>query len=169
MYAIPVLGYIPMPTDFRHSSACLTGRPRHSKNDLFFHRHPAMGLTQRAKIFAPFDALRGFSDEIASRETIYEKKHIPGDDEEGELNDMLRMLADLTRSSREAKKNSVIVTITYFVPVGDNTDRGLYQIVTGMCLGISLGIIRILIKGKEKAIRLNDIVDIETGNEQALK
>ena len=33
-------------------------------NDIFI-RHPAMDLSRRAKIFNPFDALKGFSDELS--------------------------------------------------------------------------------------------------------
>ena len=166
MYTIPVLGYMPMPAGFRYRNVCIEGRPRHNKNDLFYHRHPSMKPEQRAKIFAPFDALRGFSDEVESREILYEKRHIPNDDEERELDETLRKLADLTPSSREAKNNRFMVTITYFVPVGDNTDRGLYETVIGMCLGVGLGIIRILIKGKEKTLKINDIIEIEEGSEK---
>ncbi len=39
------------------------GRPEHD-GDAFSLRHPRMDRAKRAKIFQPFDALRGFSAEI---------------------------------------------------------------------------------------------------------
>ena len=59
-----VLGSSPMPEDFAYRDVFLKGRPRHQKTDPFGIRHPRMDLGKRAKIFAPFDALRGFSAAI---------------------------------------------------------------------------------------------------------
>ena len=49
---------------FRYQKVLEKGKPKHDKNDLFSIRHPAMELSQRAKIFSPFDALKGFNDEL---------------------------------------------------------------------------------------------------------
>ena len=38
-------------------------RPVHS-GDSFSHRHPPMSLADRAKIFSPFAALKGYDDAI---------------------------------------------------------------------------------------------------------
>ncbi len=57
-------GYMPMPASFRHRSLFLHGRPRHQKFDDFWLRHPPMDPGRRAKIFAPFDALKGFREAI---------------------------------------------------------------------------------------------------------
>ena len=46
----------------------LRGRPVHTDDD-FSLRHPRMERSLRAKIFAPFDALEGFSDRIRTRDT----------------------------------------------------------------------------------------------------
>lgn len=150
-----------MPADFRYRNICLAGRPIHKKNDLFFHRHPAMGLDQRAKIFAPFDALKGFSDEVASRETMYENRRTPCEDEERGLDMKIRKLAELTVNGREARKNKVMISITYFVPLDSNPDRGFYETVSGMCLGVGIGVIRIKVKDKEKTLRISEISAIE--------
>ena len=160
MYAAPVLGYMPMPENFRYREVCLAGRPKHDKNDLFYHRHPAMGLSQRAKIFAPFDALRGFSDEIASREARYERRHVPGEEEARELDMRLRSLAALTKNGREARKNRVEAAVTYFVPAAGSPDRGIYESVTGICLMTGPGCLRIMTGGREKRIAFEDIRDI---------
>ncbi len=58
------IGYMPMPSDFKYKEAFLAGRPRHARTDRFRIRHPAMDCGKRAKIFAPFDALKGFGDAI---------------------------------------------------------------------------------------------------------
>ena len=58
------LGDSPMPEDFAYRDVYLKGRPRHQKTDPFGIRHPSMDPGKRAKIFAPFDALRGFSAAI---------------------------------------------------------------------------------------------------------
>ena len=44
-------------------------RPVHN-GDAFSKRHPKMPRGQRAKLFAPFDALSGF-DETMDAETVY--------------------------------------------------------------------------------------------------
>ena len=58
------IGYMTMPSDFKYREAFLAGRPEHTRTDRFRIRHPAMDHGRRAKIFAPFDALRGFGDAI---------------------------------------------------------------------------------------------------------
>ena len=55
------IGNVPLPEDFKYRDVLLKGRPRHEKTDPFRIRHPVMDTGKRAKIFAPFDALRGFS------------------------------------------------------------------------------------------------------------
>ena len=42
-------------------------RPAHVPHDEFSLRHPKMKPCQRAKIFSPFAALRGFEEAIESR------------------------------------------------------------------------------------------------------
>ena len=55
------VGSVPRPPDFRYDKVEKRGRPVHKKTDAFSIRHPHMDIRKRAKIFAPFDALRGFS------------------------------------------------------------------------------------------------------------
>ncbi len=54
-----------VPSSFRYRNVLEKGKPVHDKNDSFSIRHPAMDLSRRAKIFNPFDALKGFSDELS--------------------------------------------------------------------------------------------------------
>lgn len=54
-----------MNDGFRYQKVYDKGKPVHEKNDNFYIKHPPMELSRRAKIFNPFDALRGFSDELS--------------------------------------------------------------------------------------------------------
>ena len=61
------------------------GKPKHSPYDDFSIKHPAMDLSRRAKIFSPFDALKGFNEEIASTERSFEAnysdlEHVPAEE-----------------------------------------------------------------------------------------
>ena len=62
------LGYMPMPEGFRYREVALKGKPAHDRYDWFSLKHPKMDVLHRAKIFAPFDALRGFKDQIVLKE-----------------------------------------------------------------------------------------------------
>ena len=64
------IGYMPMPASFKYSTLYLHGRPRHQKYDGFWRLHPPMEHRQRAKIFAPFDALDGFDEAITGTEKV---------------------------------------------------------------------------------------------------
>ena len=62
------VGTMEMPPGFSYREVFLKGKPRHEQYDAFSVRHPKMDAGRRAKIFAPFDALKGFSDELAASE-----------------------------------------------------------------------------------------------------
>ena len=53
------------PSSFRYRHVIEKGKPTHDKNDYFSIKHPPMDLLRRAKIFSPFDALKGFHDELS--------------------------------------------------------------------------------------------------------
>ena len=60
-----------VPSSFRYRNVLEKGKPVHDKNDSFSVKHPAMDLSRRAKIFSPFDALKGFGDELSkTREEV---------------------------------------------------------------------------------------------------
>ncbi len=63
-----MIGDMPMPPGFRYREIFFKGKPRHTKMDAFYIRHPHMDLGKRAKLFAPFDALRGFSTALLTEE-----------------------------------------------------------------------------------------------------
>ena len=54
-----------LPSSFRYRNVLEKGKPVHDKYDSFSIRHPAMDLSRRAKIFSPFDALKGFGGELS--------------------------------------------------------------------------------------------------------
>ena len=62
------LGDMAMPADFRYRAVFLRGKPQHEKTDAFSIRHPPMPAGHWAKIFSPFDALKGFQEALAAKE-----------------------------------------------------------------------------------------------------
>ena len=58
------IGVMAMPADFRYRDVFLKGKPQHDRYDLFRIKHPRMATGRRAKIFSPFDALKGFSEAV---------------------------------------------------------------------------------------------------------
>ena len=73
-----------MITD-RYRKVYERGKPKHSPFDDFSIKHPTMDLSRRAKIFSPFDALKGFNEEIASTELSFEAnysdlEHVPAEE-----------------------------------------------------------------------------------------
>ncbi len=71
------IGDLPLPSDFKYRELFRKGCPRHQKTDPFRIRHPSMEPGRRAKIFAPFDALAGFSDAIRSQEILSRNRQEP--------------------------------------------------------------------------------------------
>ena len=111
-------------------------RPVHT-DDVFGRIHPRMPILNRAKIFAPFAALRGFEEAVAAKEIPYVPKRILDADEEYELNRRLKILYDRCRNGRLARENATVVSVEYFVPCQDkNSDaygnKGLYHTITGI-------------------------------------
>ena len=158
-----MIGYMPMPADFKFKDLLINGPPTHKWNDPFRLHHPAMDLGHRAKIFAPFDALAGFDEAVARKEVLYEFKRELSDNDKEELDRRLGILHRLTWNSRMARENSVSVSITYYVPCMDRENisfgyRGQYVTVTGICRKVGL---RTLIVDKH-SIPLADIFSIES-------
>ena len=83
-------------------------------------KHPRMSITNRAKIFSPFAALRGFDNEISSEgaSKLLVKKVELSDEEKNNLSDKLRQV-----------KKGMKVVVRYFVKATENT--GKYMNLTG--------------------------------------
>ena len=105
-----MIGYMPMPADFRYKDLFYAGRPVHQKYDDFWCRHPNMDLSRRAKIFAPFDALKGFSDAVSSKRIQYEEKREQSTQQTELLEEQLAHLACMTENSRKAAMFSRITS-----------------------------------------------------------
>lgn len=83
-------------------------------------KHPRMSITNRAKIFIPFAALRGFDDEISNEgaSKLLVKKVEISDEEKNTLSDKLLQV-----------KKGMKVVVRYFVRTTKNT--GKYMSLTG--------------------------------------
>lgn len=159
-----MIGYMPMPADFKYRDVFLKGQPEHTPWDAFRLRHPSMDTGRRAKIFAPFDALAGFDEAVAGKEVLYEFRREISEDEREELDRRLGILHRLTWNSRLARENAVPVSVTYYVPCEDPDSaafgyRGRYVTVSGLCRGVGLHTVTV----EEKRIPLEDIIAVESG------
>ena len=131
------VGVMPMPVDFRYREVFLRGRPQHARYDDFGARHPKMACAKRAKIFSPFDALKGFNEAVSSKEVPYVERIEPEQQDREELDRRLNILRALTFNGRMAKANRVEVTVRFYVPCADKNNfafglRGLYESVTAL-------------------------------------
>ena len=158
-----------IPLEFPYLQALLQGRPRHGMDD-FSHRHPQMERKKRAKLFAPFDALDGYSENIASKNITYTEKVYLEDRDKEELNRRLTILHNLTYNSRMAKANRVIVTAEYYVPCIDTTSfscgmRGQYSSVTGIVWNVDMEV-KQTITINRTVILFDDLLSITSEKEE---
>ncbi len=135
------IGVMAMPADFRYRDVFLKGKPEHDRFDLFRIRHPSMDVGRRAKIFSPFDAMKGFNEAIASKEVRYHDRIELSDEDKTELDHKLRILKGLTFNGYIARENRVKVTVIYYIPCADEHNesfgiRGRYQKITGICWNV---------------------------------
>ena len=119
------IGAMAMPMDFRYKDVFLKGMPVHEGWDAFRIKHPPMPASRWAKIFSPFDALKGFDEEISAKEVRYVDRIELDEDEKRSLDRKLFILRNYTYNSRMARANAITVTVEHF-------DGGLYHTTTGM-------------------------------------
>ncbi len=135
-----IIGYMPMPAGFPHAEVFLHGRPKHgnpgeySTYDAFYIKHPPMKATHRAKIFAPFDALKGFGAAVAAKEVLYVEKTELTESEKDSLDKKIRFL----EKARIPGGPGISVSVTVFQECQDPENeaygrKGTYSTVTG-CL-----------------------------------
>jgi hypothetical protein len=159
------IGELPVPEGFRYLDVFIKGKPRHMGDDPFRSRHPGMELGRRAKIFAPFDALRGFGEAVASKDVLYENRRELSEEERTELDSRLAALKELTVNSRAARANRARVIVTYYVACSDmNSEaygiKGRYEKISGICQKVDTDLTRtICVDGS--VIFIDDICDIE--------
>ena len=160
-----MIGAMAMPVNFRYRDVFLKGRPRHDRFDSFRRRHPSMDVGRRAKIFAPFDALKGFNEAVAAKNILYRDKEVPGEEDSAELNRCLEILHGLTFNGRMARANRVYVTVTYYEVCNDINHedyglRGQYRTVSGICRNVDAEVTNTILVG-ETRISLEDVKKIE--------
>jgi hypothetical protein len=160
------IGVMAMPADFRYREVFLKGKPQHDRCDPFRIRHPRMNTGHRAKIFAPFDALKGFNEAVSAKEVLYEHRIELSPEDAAELDRRLTILHNLTYNSRMARANRVQVSVTYYQPCMDpNHDdyrlRGQYQTISGICWNVDAEVNRTVTIDRMK-LSLDDVLRIDT-------
>ena len=159
------IGVMAMPADFRYREVFLKGKPQHDRCDPFRIRHPRMNTGHRAKIFAPFDALKGFNEAVSAKEVLYEHRIELSPEDAAELDRRLTILHNLTYNSRMARVNRVQVSVTYYQPCMDpNHDdyrlRGQYQTISGICWNVDAEVNRTITIDRMK-LSLDDVLRID--------
>lgn len=148
----------------KYRSAYYGCRPQHNNYDDFTLRHPRMQLGQRAKIFSPFAALRGFDEAIEAKDIIYVEKKDLNEEDQDKIAQALSKLYEMTRNLRLAKANCVSATVTYYVPCMDENHeaygcRGSYEQYTGTVWRVDSLLTKALYIG-EMIIEFSEISDI---------
>ncbi len=121
-------------------------------------KHPRMSKEDRAKIFAPFAALKGYEDAIALKQKIVVPRI--------ELSEEAKEYLDIQLAKIErllAKGQHPVITVIFFQREKDKVyieDSGEYIQFTGMVakLDLTSRILQIV----EKRLRLDDIYGIES-------
>lgn len=159
------VGFMTMPDKFRYRDVFLLGKPQHDRNDRFSIKHPKMNVGRRAKIFSPFDALKGFNEAVTAKEIHYTNQIELSEEDQEEINRKLTVLHNLTYDSRIAGQNQVEVIINYYIPCNDvNHDayglQGVYKTITGVCWKVDHEIKKEIVVG-QKRIPFKRILQIE--------
>ncbi len=155
---------ITIPKGFRYSEVLRRGKPVHEKFDSFSIKHPSMPLEKRAKIFSPFDALKGFSEAISSKEVIYEYRKTLSDEEKRILDQKLCLLRQLTANNKASRTGSIPVEVTCFRRLEDpdmQEEKGTYLTDSGI-LGEVDDFSRMFILNDDTRIPIDDIISINS-------
>ncbi len=153
-----------IPKGFRYSEVLRRGKPVHEKFDSFSIKHPSMPLEKRAKIFSPFDALKGFNEAISSKDVIYEYRKTLSDEDMRILDQKLCLLWQLTINSKAARAKSIPVEVTYF-RLSEHPDmpdeKGSYLTDSGILKKVD-DFLRMLILNDDTRIPIDDIISINS-------
>lgn len=137
---------------FDYSDIINKMRPEHNGDD-FSIRHPKMSIQDRAKIFAPFDALRGFDEAIDKENVIYAPYIYLSEDEKQILDQVIYLIDEKLTNKEEVKGR-----ITYFIQNGRIKDTGTVMEISGIIK--KLDKINGTIKIGEDIILVKNIYDI---------
>ena len=108
---------------------------------------PRMPRQNRAKLFAPYQALKGFSETVHAKDTVYVRRL--------ELSEYAQERID--RKLRQLRRWDT-VTVTWFQPKPGEGDLGQYMTATGTVERLD-PVFRLLFLGEQK-IPLDDITDL---------
>ena len=153
-----------IPEGFRYREVLLRGKPIHEKFDSFSIRHPSMPLEKRAKIFSPFDALKGFDEAISSKDVIYEYRKTLSEEDMQILDQKVCLLQQFTMNGKSARVNRIPVEITYFYFLEDpglQEEKGSYLTDNGILMKVD-DFSRMLILNDDKRIPIDDIISISS-------
>ena len=164
-----MLGYMPVPPDFKYADVLRHGRPVHKAGDPFTVKHPPMEPGRRAKIFKPFAALKGFEEAVEAKEALYCERAELSEDECAELDRVMSELLELVKDTASARENAAAVTVMHFVPCSDrNSDAygrlGQYVRTSGTLRGIDT--VRRTVNVDGKCISFGDISAVEKCSSQ---
>lgn len=148
----------------KYQRAFYSGRPQHDPYDDFSIRHPKMPLSQRAKIFLPFAALKGFDELVNAKFRHYVEKQKLSEERAELLSNQLSRLHQLTSNGRKAKQNRVLATVTFYEPCDDENHEaygllGSYTTITGVVWRVDC-LHRILIVADD-SINIDDISELD--------
>ena len=159
------VGAMPMPLNFKYRDTFLHGRPQHEPLSRFLMRHPSMSCSRRAKLFAPFEALKYFGDRIESKEVLYVRRKELSREAQDNLNRKIQLLHSVLYSRGFFHRKSLYpVTVTFFSPCKDKENEaygsgGTYEKITGKIRLIDTRITN-SIQIEETTIPLSDVADI---------
>ena len=150
-----------------YQAARLRGRPRHNA-DAFARRHPAMDLGQRAKIFAPFDALTGFRETVIAKEAAYEPFRELSDDQKAELDRTLDVLQHRIALCRGQNLAPPVIEVEYYTACEDTHHEaygrlGRYQVYSGPLKRVNVVFAQLTVA--DRTIDFDDIFDIRLPDE----
>lgn len=155
---------IRIPPDFRYLEILSRGRPLHEPYDDFSIRHPSMSLGRRAKIFSPFDALKGFGEAVAAKDVPYVPRRELSEKELETLDRNVSFLRDKITDSHAAARLNIRIRIEYFVLCRDPHNSaygvlGQYHTLCGICREIDIH--HRFIRVDERPVSFRDIAKVE--------
>lgn len=123
-----------------------------------------MQLSQRAKIFSPFAALKGFEESIDEKRRLYVEKRELNEEEQAALDAVLRYLHERTENMRMARESQLRARVTYYVPCMDENHeaygcRGSYESFAGVVWKVDALLHQTLFIG-DREIDFSDISEI---------
>ena len=150
--------------DNEYRRALSHGRPKHGRCDDFSLKHPRMQMSQRAKIFSPFAALKGFEEAIDEKIRVYVEKRELNDEEQAALETALARLRELAANLRTAKENQVTARVTWFIPCADENHEaygrgGSYESYTGTVWKVDPILTKSLLIG-DRTIEFSELAEI---------